>query len=61
MWASFFVASSHTVPVMYGVALVLPQPLLQDNVKAERKKETETQTQVSFVRLISENIYWDTS
>lgn len=40
--------SSHTVPVMYGVALGPPQPLLQGHDKAEKKREIQMQMQVSF-------------
>lgn len=42
--------SSRTAPVMYGAALVLPQLLLQGHDKAEKKRETEMQMQVSFFR-----------
>lgn len=55
---SSFADSSRTVPVMYGAALGLPQPLLQDHDKAERKKEIETQTQVNFFRYFRNPSVW---
>lgn len=40
--------SSRTVPVMCGVALGPPRPLLQGHDKAEKKRGIEIQMQVSF-------------